>query len=255
MFTNQYKQFFFYLLLILAITGCKKDSNYKIKRNHRQPVGDSAHHILSDDKYTKLIVEIQYMTGYEPTNEAIENLERFLIDRLYKPEGIFVKLKEIPAEGLSSYTLDDIERIENEYRQEFTNKKEICTYFLFLDGEYSENTSNGKVLGVAYYNTSMAIFEETVKDLSDGITEPDRFKLETTIINHEFGHILGLVNVGSPMVNNHQDAAHGHHCDDQDCLMYWEAETGNFASNLLGSTPIPELDADCIRDLRANGGR
>lgn len=242
-------------LLILLSIGCKKDSNYKIKRNHRKSVGESAHHLLSNDKYEKLIVEIQYMTGYEPTSQAVNNLEDFLKDRLNKSQGIDLKLKEIPAEGLSSYSIDDIIRLEEQHRQEFTHKKEIAAYFIFLDGEYSGNSGSNKTLGVAYYNTSMAIFEKTVKSLSDQITEPDRYKLETTVINHEFGHILGLVDIGSPMQTEHQDEPHGNHCDNSNCLMNWVAETGNFASNLLGSTPIPTLDNNCLNDLRSNGGK
>ncbi len=242
-------------VLTISIVACRKDSNYKIKRNHRQSVGDSANHLLSNDKYKKLVVEIQYMEGFEPTAAAIDNLEDFLDDRLNKPDGIRIITKEIPAEGQSSYDLDDIKRLEDDYRKEFTTRKEIATYFLFLDGEYAGNTSSGKVLGIAYYNTSMVIFEKTLKDASTGIGAPDRTKIETTVINHEYGHILGLVNNGTDMQNDHHDEPNGAHCDNSNCLMNWTAETGDLFNNLIGSTPIPTLDANCINDLRGNGGK
>lgn len=77
--------------------------------------------------------------------------------------------------------------------------------------------------------------------------------VEQSVMKHEVGHILGLVNLGAPMQTNHQDAEHGKHCINENCLMYWATETGNFISNLTGSSP-PQLDANCIADLRANGG-
>lgn len=243
------------LFLTSAFVSCKKDSKYKVKKNHRKEVGYSSNDLLSNDDYRKLIVEVQYMAGYKPTAKTLSNLATFLSSRLNKSDGIYFVEKEIPAQNKGTYSIDDIEAIENEHRSEFTHKKEIATYFLFLDGEYAGNSGNGKVLGVAYYNTSMAIFEKTIQDLSGGFGEPSQDKLETTVANHEFGHILGLVNVGSPMQTNHQDVAHGHHCDNDNCLMNWVAETGNVVSNIIGSSPIPQLDQNCINDLRANGGK
>ena len=124
-----------------------------------------------------------------------------------------------------------------------------------MNGEYDKNTSSGKVLGVAYRNTSFVIFEETIKSFSTGVLAPSQFTLESVVINHEFGHILGLVNVGSAMQNNHQDVAHGKHCSEEDCLMFWTAETGEGLVNMLSCGSVPNLDSQCIADLQANGGK
>lgn len=245
-----------HLVCFSSLISCKKDSDIKVTKNHKQAVGTSANDLLSDKNYESLLVEIQYVEGYKPTQTAIDNLKTFLSQRLNKPEGISFIWKSIAPIGKSTFTIDDIKKIEDNNRSEFTDKKTIAVYFLFLDGEYAENTSNSKVLGIAYRNTSMVIFEKTVVELSDNIlTEPERDKLETTVINHEFGHILGLVNVGSPMQNDHQDTANGKHCTNSDCLMYWTAETDNVINNLMGSNPVPELDQNCIDDLINNGGK
>ncbi|MCT4561394.1 MAG: membrane metalloprotease [Crocinitomicaceae bacterium] len=240
---------------LLTTEACKKDSKIKVEKNHRNSTGDSANDLLSSSNYEKLLVEIQYMKGFRPTESAIENLRQMLTSRLNKPGGITFVYTEIDALGYSSYSMDDIRKIENDNRTAFTSKKEIATYFLFLDGEYSENTNNSSVLGIAYYNTSMVIFEKTLKDNTGGFMQPDLAKVETTVINHEFVHIMGLVNVGTPMQNFHQDTEHGAHCDNENCLMYWEAETGDMLSNLVGNTPIPTFDENCIKDLKANGGK
>ncbi len=73
----------------------------------------------------------------------------------------------------------------------------------------------------------------------------------TTLLEHEFGHLMGLVDQGSPMQVNHKDAANGAHCDKPDCLMYYNVEAG-FTGTL---SAVPSLDANCIADLKANGGK
>ena len=73
-------------------------------------------------------------------------------------------------------------------------------------------------------------------------------------MNHEFVNILGLVNNGTTPQSTHQDTPHGAHCSDDTCLMYYQADTSDMISNLLGGK-IPELDAACLADLKANGGK
>ena len=74
-------------------------------------------------------------------------------------------------------------------------------------------------------------------------------------MNHEFGHILGLVNNGTPVQSDHHDTANGAHCDVEDCLMYWQAETSGGLGDLVGMSSPPPLDPQCIDDLQANGGK
>ncbi|MBU2020539.1 MAG: peptidase [Bacteroidetes bacterium] len=239
---------------LVTFQACKKDSRIKVEKNHRKQTGSSANDLLSNDQYKSLVVEIQYMTGFRPTDEAMTRLTNFLQERLNKSNGISLSFTEIGAQGKSSYSFDDIKKIEENNRSEFTAKKQIAAYFLFLDGEFSGNSGSSKVLGAAYYNTSMVIFQKTIINNSGGLSQPSRDKLETTVINHEFGHILGLVNLGTSMQSFHQDTENGAHCDNEDCLMNWIVETDGVIGSLFGS-PIPSLDQNCIKDLQANGGK
>ena len=72
---------------------------------------------------------------------------------------------------------------------------------------------------------------------------------------HEFGHILGLTNLGSDLQSNHEDASHPKHCNVESCLMFWAAETGSGIGNMISNGSAPQLDAQCIADLQANGGK
>lgn len=244
---------FSFLAVIFLFTDCKKeeDEDNPLAQTNNLSVGASAKSFLSDEYYNRLTVEVLYMSGYAPTETAVNNLRSFLIDYLNKPMGIEVITRQIPSYNQQSYSTNDIMSIESENREAFNANQTISASLIILDGEFA---GNNQVLGLAYKNTSMALFGTTVFDNSGGLSQPTRSKLESTVMNHEFGHLLGLVNLGSEMVNNHQDNENGNHCDDNDCLMYYASETTEIASFLIGSD-IPTLDQNCRNDLIANGGK
>lgn len=223
---------------------------------NKKSVGESANDMLSSGQYNFMQIEIQYIEGFSPTQAALDNMEAFLLQRLNKPRGIQFIFTSLQSPKKSTYSVSEIDLIEKTNRTVYTKGDTIGVYFFFADAGYSEDTNNSKVLGIAYRNTSMALFQQTIHNLSNGINQPERSKLETVVLNHEFCHILGLVNVGSPLQSQHQDAdpAHGRHCDNSGCLMHYTVETGNVVANLLGGS-MPQLDANCIEDLRANGGK
>ena len=66
---------------------------------------------------------------------------------------------------------------------------------MFIDGASDKNSGNEVVLGSAYWNTSFVIYQKTVQSLSDSPAEPNRALLESIVINHELGHLLGLTNL------------------------------------------------------------
>lgn len=230
---------------ILVFTACEKDLGSKILGyNYDRGVGASSEDLVSKKAYTDLKVQLIYMEGMQPQGTSIDNLETFLEKHLNKDDVIIVQ-KEIPAEGKSSYSISDIRSLEDKHRSVFNSGEELSASMLFLDGNYSE--SDG-VLGIAYNNTSTVLFESRIQELSGGIFQPSREKLETAVMNHEFGHLMGLVATGAPLSADHHDEANGAHCTNQDCLMYFAVETGDFIENLRNS-PVPELDTDCQNDL------
>ena len=249
------------ILLGWGLIGCSEDdpdpnnTNNIDKTVNQKPVGASAQDFLQSTSFDRLVVEIQYVEGYAPTQDALDNLKDFLETYLDKPAGITLLKNSIPSPGLAPYSAEDIRSIEDKNRSSYNAEETLAAYIFFADGPSAEDTENSKILGIAYRNTSMAIFESTVRDLSDGIFEPDRSLLESTILNHEFGHVLGLVNVGTPLQSDHQDTEHGHHCDVEGCLMNWVVETGDIVDNLVSAETVPSLDAQCAADLKANGGK
>ncbi|MDQ3109551.1 MAG: hypothetical protein M3R17_06615 [Bacteroidota bacterium] len=228
-------------VLILSAESCKKD-----KREYVFPI--NAHDFLSSSKYESLTINITYVEGYQPTAGALTHLQSFLNARLNKPGGITYLYKSIPSPGKSFYTIDDLREIEKDNRSSYSKRKTLVAFVFFADAPYSD----GEVLGIAYGNSSAGIFEKTINEHSGGFGQPQKEILESTVLEHEFGHLMGLVDNGSKMVSSH--SANGKHCNNEDCLMYYEAETTNIMANIL-SGEVPELDNNCIADLRKNGGK
>ncbi|WP_242085312.1 membrane metalloprotease [Aestuariivivens sediminis] len=248
------------LIFVFFLTSaCSKDesvdpndSNNVNVFDNRQSTGSSAHDILSDNTFTSMRIELVYVEGYEPTETAVNNFISFLTDRIHKPLGISLNKRAITSPGKTTYSIEDIAQIEREQREIYNNGSIIAIWAYFTDGKSDKDTADNITLGTAYWNTSFVIFEETLRGLSNSPLEPNRNLLETTVINHEFGHLLGLTNLGSPMQTAHEDSEHENHCNVNNCLMYWATE---YAVGIGNMTGVPQLDAQCIADLKANGGK
>jgi hypothetical protein len=225
------------------------------KSANQKATGSSSNDLLSDITFKSIIIELVYVEGFKPSENTINNFVAFLEARTFKPNGISVETRMITSPGIAPYSNQEMVDIEDANRTKYNTSNQIAVWAFFADGASEKNTDSSVVLGTAYRNTSFVIYEETIQGLSDSPFEPNRTVLETTVITHEFGHILGLTNLGANMVTNHEDSEHEKHCDIENCLMYWSAESGSGISALMGSNDAPQLDAQCIADLQANGGK
>src|SRR6185436_5741581 len=229
--------------LVFAVAGCSKsgsdNGNNPGSYSTTRDVGASANDLLGASTYTSVKIEIQYMPGFAPDAGAITQLTSFLSAHLNKPGGIQIVQKEISASANTTTSIQDIANIEKQNRTVFTNGSELGVYILYTNGNFTDNT----VLGSSYHNTSMALYGKRIHDNSGAIGQTSRTKLEATILEHEFGHLLGLVDIGTRMQTNHKDAGHPGHCNNSNCLMYYAAETTEMLGILLTGN-IPTLDAN-----------
>ncbi|MDX1673504.1 MAG: hypothetical protein R3314_01785 [Longimicrobiales bacterium] len=221
--------------------------------SHTLAPGASANDFLSDQTFTSLVVEVDYMAGHQPSSSALDDLRAFLEARVHKTSITVRSPTEIPAGGQPTYTANEVVQLENEHRNAYTDGQTLTAYMLVVDGEFEE----ANVLGAAYFNTSSVYFGGAIDQVSGGPTQPSETLVEATTFLHEFGHLFGLVAIeesGTEMQTEHQDEAHGHHCDNDQCLMYYAVESTDLFGGVFGGD-IPSLDQNCIDDLQANGGK
>lgn len=256
--TNRYRLRIPLIAIILSFVayGCL-DSSSGVGDNTNQFVstaapGGSAQVFLNDSSFTHLELEIDYMPGHEPSQEALDSLKSFLQERLNKSEVVINSPNEVQSGGGGTYSGDEIRSFEDEYRDHYTDSRTntLHAYLLIADGEFQDQNN---VLGLAYFNTSVAVFGEAVEEASSGIGAPPKEKVEGTVFQHEFGHLLGLVGSGTSTQSDHKTAG-SPHCTADECLMEPSVETTDFFANLFEGD-IPDLDAQCITDLQANGGK
>lgn len=66
-------------------------------------------------------------------------------------------------------------------------------HVLYLDGGTDQDSGSGSVLGLAYTGTSFALFKQSCDATANLVVSPD--EVEATVLVHEVGHLLGLVNL------------------------------------------------------------
>lgn len=288
--------FYVLVLSVLLPTACSKNSDNGPesvpidKTANLKGTGESANDILSNDNFDKLIIEIGYVTGFRPTDEAMANIvEFFLKVRTFK-EDIELIYNVLPSPNEEKLSLEKIAQLEGEHRTAYNQGSTLAVYMYFADAPAEEDDEDkGLVtLGAVYRNTSMVIHETTVRKFagkSPFITNAD---VEVATINHELGHLFGLVDLGTAEVNHHEDLESPNHCNVEGCLLSAEIQFGvpinksslssdkgadangfKAACSLSGKSVLKmlqnsaskgvavavPLDAECILDLQANGGR
>jgi len=216
-------------------------------------VGDFSNFFLSNNRFKTLEIQLAHEPNVKPTPIALDSLKQFLQRRLNK-NSISFTYTVIPDQNRSTYSIGAIREIEVAYKTASSSTDKSTAFFFFANGSYDQDAGNSITLGVAFNANSMALFQKTIVDNTGGLGQPSRTRVEEGVLKHEFGHILGLVNLGAPLQSSHEDGAHLKHCDVEACLMYYAIETGSFFNNIMNA-PMPDLDAQCVADLRANGGK
>lgn len=247
------------LAIMLLIGGCSTDLENESISNaaNKGRLGSSAEDLLSSEDFKSLRIEIAYVLGSEPSESALKEMVRFLETYIHKPEGITLVRTPIPSPGGESYEISDILEIEEEHRSVFNAGDELGVFIFFADGSSSKEEEGKVVLGTAYKNTSMVIFEPSIRKIATNSVLVSRAEITSTTLQHEFGHLLGLVDNGSPAQSEHRDEENGAHCNVSGCLMEASVEFGKGAVNYVKSRRSQDirLDEKCHQDLIANGGK
>ncbi len=247
------------VVLFLSFASCTTDEAAKktARASNDLPLGASANDFLSDENYTSLDVEIVYVTGFPPTSAAISQLEIFFEKYIYKPGGIFITTRAIPAPNLGTYSLEELKQLETKHRSIFTSENTLGAYIFFADNKSESAGINQIVIGKAYRNTSMVVFEKEVRGLAAN-SNISISEIQHTTMRHEFGHLFGLVDNGTEAQTDHEDPNPDYkaHCNVKGCLMAASIEFGGSPfDSVEGNNGFLDFKEKCQLDLKANGGK
>ncbi len=262
----------FYLLALVFVLGCSTDSNDNDpetpkavdKTPNRQGTGDSAIDLLANNTYTNLRIEIAHVKGFRPTQAAMDGFVAYLKQRTFK-ENIELVYNELPSPDEENLTLKEIADLEEENRTAYSDGNTLAIYIYFSDAPAEDDDEDEDLvtLGAVYRNTSMIIHEATVRKLADQSIFISDADVESSTLNHEFGHLFGLVNLGIEPVNDHEDiqtdesgepvlddkgkTIGNSHCNVAGCLMNAELQFGGGSAKNTSLTAKNEngLKAGC----------
>jgi len=292
-----------FFLFIALLLGCSKNSDGDKgnptavdKTANLKATGDSANDILANDSFDKLLLEIGYVEGFAPTSLAMTDFEAFIKQHTFKAD-IEITYKQLSSPNEEKLTLEEIADLEKENRTAYNDGTTLAMYIYFADAPSEDDVEEEDLvtLGAVYFNTSMIIYESTIRSLAGKSNLVSVADIESATLNHEFGHLMGLVNLGTDSVNDHEglttdddgNEVGDNHCTVSGCLMRAELQFGG-ASNKIGLASktadgsiktgcslsgksvlqmleqqatsrgliaAPDLGVECILDLQTNGGR
>jgi hypothetical protein len=218
---------------------------------HSCGLGDDARAFVRGAPYSKVIIEVGSTKSATPSQAAISHLMSVMSDLLDKPGGVTV-VTDAPVDDVTqALSISQVAAMEDASRTQYSMGDTAVFYYLVVSTNSTDDNSAGSILGEAYRPSAMVVFQKTIDANSGGLGQPTRDVVESTVVAHEFGHILGLVNTGTPMQTPHEDSAHPKHDVNTACLMYWANNSSAGLANLLTGGTVPDYDANCRADLAA----
>lgn len=239
------------LALLVVIAGCP----------YSLPTGSSGPGAKYKDYLTGggvLLVELDFAPGNRPSQEVVDALKSQLGDITTKK--IEVKLSQDLPDRQDSYTYsaDQLRDLHEDTQDEEDRSGVVVMHGLLVDGRIE----NDRTAGLAFHAEAWAIAMGTMRDstcsnnaLVCASGEPKLKWILRAVAVHEAGHLLGLVNITLPMVQDHEDDSHPGHSSNEDSVMWWQVENAPQFGNLLGGgngESIPyRFDSNDKQDARA----
>jgi hypothetical protein len=221
---------------------------------------------IRSNRYSKLVFEIDSVEGQEPHSAIQTRIPERFAELLDKPGGVEVIFDDtLPTHGSDfAWSNADLDQITRSSFDGDPDSDTVAIHITYLDGHSGGDGDNGVILGVAWGWLQVVMYKETIENSCGGLgligalNERACAEAEFAILSHEIGHVLGLVDNGLPMVDDHRDpeTEHGAHDFDQNCVMYWAYEgQGLFdqigARLLAGNDDSLPFCQHCLDDLAA----
>ncbi len=183
---------------------------------------------LLPDPYPRLVIEVDAVAGLELPDGVVDPLVLALEELVDKPQGVEVVMDQVLEATDANWNFDALRANEAHFDLEVPSDT-VKLHVLLLDGSYHDS-DGGELLGVQWGHRHVALFREGMLSAcrsgrgGRGLSSWACQSAELGVLAHEFGHALGLVDNGVPMVEDHEDPDHPKHTVDESCVMYWAYE-------------------------------
>lgn len=250
----------------IVVTGsCKSGSS-----DNTQPVS-----IYSAQFYFKQISKLQldvvYEAGAEPFvgttaaglnywNITSQNLQAIFSGRsitLSVPKTL-AEMRLIATQNRTVWVVSDALNLAAQVRNGDSSGSTGKIFIAFVKG-YAANTdgsANTSVIGYSITGSNVIlIFKQVIQAAGYLPSGPIPKFVEQSTIVHELAHAIGFVNNSLPMAVSHQDAAHGAHCSNPNCVMYYlnegASDLASFIDKYKDSQNAVMFDDACLNDAKS----
>ncbi len=226
---------------------------------------------LRDSKFTTWHIEVDHTPDQEPRPSALTLLEDRLRSIANKDRITIAVDGTLPSK--TTWTTDDLVALQKANQDKQTSGKTVVTYVAYVDGKLRVDNEDRTVLGLTIGHDFVVIFKEQTEaacSITAGAKDPrdvtgpldllpcygGEERIEQAVLMHEFGHAMGLVNRGIPMVKDHEGkgADQQRHSNNPDSVMYWALDSAGTLDEFTSQIPL-HFDADDKADVCAAGGR
>lgn len=207
-------------------------------------VGELGENYLNSSKFKRLVIEVDYEESSKPSSNSLEYLKSTIAKYADKPNGIIFSEGNSFDKRKEEYSISDLLEIQKNNRKLYTKNDQAVIHIIYINGKYSNNES---ALGVAINSSTFVIFEDQISSATTALIQ--KSEIEKAVLVHEFGHLLGLVNINYTSEFNHEDTSHRHHSNNKESVMYWAVEDLSI-SNILAGGPPKTFDTDDEKDIK-----
>ena len=81
--------------------------------------------------------------------------------------------------------------------------------------------------------STVALFSDTIEEADGPFGRPSVEDVENSVLVHEVGHLLGLVNLVYQSPIDHEDPDHPGHSSNDESVMYWAVESADVSNFIL----------------------
>ena len=228
-----------------GLSGCRGDEGLDLLPEKKGVPGGLVLACLRSSMYTSMVIEIDHEPGYRPYSSSTDLLEERLESVCDKPSGISVRFTEVDFNHQGDWSAQDVR--DKGWEAKDTSPTDGTTLrwqVLFPSGVYEEDS----VLGVAVDASTVALFSDTIEEADGPFGRPSVEDVENSVLVHEVGHLLGLVNLVYQSPIDHEDPDHPGHSSNDESVMYWAVESADVSNFIFGTLPS-DFDDDDRSDL------